>query len=194
MSILYRNVRNARFVLKTKTSFVGIADKTARNSVIDGFNFSFSNEEDCSLFITQSNFRYIFISDKTKVVDFGQDDLFFAGNDAKKIKNLLRKIVFIRMMFIFFYWVTTSFVDSFFVTLIEFFMIRISVRLSDRSKVTQHKMNFIKNCPQWGLNSQPPDHQSGGLPTVLSRNLLEISEVNFLLFHAPLHMLALVYF
>ena len=25
---------------------------------------------------------------------------------------------------------------------------RISVRLSDRSKVTQHRINFIKNCPQ----------------------------------------------
>ena len=49
---------------------------------------------------------------------------------------------------------------------------RISVRLSDRSKVTQHKINFIKNCPQWGLNSQPPDHQSHALPTVLSHYLV----------------------
>ena len=54
-----------------------------------------------------------------------------------------------------------------------------SVRLSDRSEVTQHKINFIKNCPQWGLNSQPPDHQSCALPTVLARNLLEICEVSF---------------
>ena len=36
----------------------------------------------------------------------------------------------------------------------------ISVRLSDRSEVTQHKINFIKNCSQWGLNPQPPDHHS----------------------------------
>ena len=36
----------------------------------------------------------------------------------------------------------------------------ISVRLSDRCKVTLHKINFIKNCPKWGLNSQPLDHQS----------------------------------
>ena len=64
----------------------------------------------------------------------------------------------------------------------EFFTIGISVRLSDRSKVTQNKINFIKNCPQWGLNSQLPDHQSHALPTVLGRNLLEISEVSFLLF------------
>ena len=71
---------------------------------------------------------------------------------------------------------------------------RISVRLSDRSKVTQHKINFIKNCPQWGLNSQPPDYQSRALPTVLGRNLLEICEVSFPLFHAPLHMLDFVYF
>ena len=28
--------------------------------------------------------------------------------------------------------------------------------LSDRSKVTQNKINFVKNCPQWGLSSQPP--------------------------------------
>ena len=61
----------------------------------------------------------------------------------------------------------------------EFFTIRISVRLSDRIKVTQHKVNFVKNCPQWGLNSQPPDHQSGALTTELARNLLEISEVSF---------------
>ena len=78
--------------------------------------------------------------------------------------------------------------------LFEFFTIRISVRLSDRSKVTQNKINFIKNCPQCGLNSQLPDHQSHALLTVLWRNLLEISEVSFLLFHAPLHMLDFVYF
>ena len=42
---------------------------------------------------------------------------------------------------------------------IEFFTIRISVRLSNRSKVIQNKINFVKNCSQWGLNSQPPDHQ-----------------------------------
>ena len=30
---------------------------------------------------------------------------------------------------------------------IEFFTTRIFVRLSDRSKVTQHKINFVKNCP-----------------------------------------------
>ena len=76
----------------------------------------------------------------------------------------------------------------------EFFSIRISVRISDRSKVTQNKINFVKNCPQWGLNSQPLDHQSRALPTVPGRNLLEISEVSFLLFHAPLHMLDIVYF
>ena len=39
------------------------------------------------------------------------------------------------------------------------------------------------------MNPQPPDHQSNALPTVLGRNLLKISEVSFLLFHAPLHML-----
>ena len=74
----------------------------------------------------------------------------------------------------------------------EFFTIRISVRLSDRFKVTQNKINFVKNYPQWGLNSQPPDHQSNALKTVLGKNLLEISEVSFLLFHAPLHMLDFV--
>ena len=39
----------------------------------------------------------------------------------------------------------------------------ISVRLSDRSQVMQHKINFIKNCPQWGLNPWPSDHQSHAL-------------------------------
>ena len=42
------------------------------------------------------------------------------------------------------------------------------VRLSDRYKVTQYKINFVKNYPQWGLNSQPLDHQSHALPTELS--------------------------
>ena len=35
---------------------------------------------------------------------------------------------------------------------------RISVRWTDRSQVTQNKINFAKNCPQWGMNSQPLDH------------------------------------
>ena len=71
---------------------------------------------------------------------------------------------------------------------------RISVRLSDRSEVTQHKINFVKKLPQWDLNPQPPDHQSHALPTELGRDLLEISEVSFLLFHVRLHMFDFVYF
>ena len=60
---------------------------------------------------------------------------------------------------------------------------RISVRLSDRSQVTQHKINFVKNCPEWGLNPWPPDHQSPALPTELARHLLEtISHVELCLF------------
>ena len=49
---------------------------------------------------------------------------------------------------------------------------RISVRLSDRSKVTENKINFVKNFPQWGLNSQPPHHQSHALQTELSHYLV----------------------
>ena len=49
---------------------------------------------------------------------------------------------------------------------------RISVRLSDRSKVTQNKINFFKNCSQWGLNALSPDHQSLALPTELSHYLV----------------------
>ena len=56
--------------------------------------------------------------------------------------------------------------------IVEFFTIRVSVRLSDRSKVTQIKINFVKNCPQWGWNPGPPDHDSNALPTELGRNLL----------------------
>ena len=41
---------------------------------------------------------------------------------------------------------------------LEFFTLGVSVRLSDRFKVTQNKINFVKNCPQWDLNSQPPYH------------------------------------
>ena len=68
----------------------------------------------------------------------------------------------------------------------------ISVRLSDRSEVTRHKINFAKNCPQLDLNPQLLDHHSHAMPTKLGRILLEISEVSFLLFHAPLHMLDFV--
>ena len=43
-----------------------------------------------------------------------------------------------------------------------FFMIGLSdAFLSDYLtdlKLHSTKINFIKNCPQWGLNSQPPDH------------------------------------
>ena len=49
---------------------------------------------------------------------------------------------------------------------------RISVRLSDRSKVTQNKINFVKNFLQWGLNPWTADHHSNALPTELDRNLL----------------------
>ena len=42
------------------------------------------------------------------------------------------------------------------------------------------------------MNPQPPDRTSYALPTELSRNLLEISEGRFLLFHAPLYMLDFV--
>ena len=67
---------------------------------------------------------------------------------------------------------------------------RISVRLSDRSEVTQHKINFVKTYPQWGLNPWPPNHRSN----VLGRNLFNISEVSFILLQAPLHMLELCLF
>ena len=84
---------------------------------------------------------------------------------------------------------TAKYLEIQFVMSIEFFTILISVRLSHRSEVTQHKINFVKNCSQWRLNSQPLDNQSDALTTDPGRNLLEISEVSFLLFHAPFHML-----
>ena len=61
-------------------------------------------------------------------------------------------------------------------------------------KLHSTKNNLSKTVPGWGLNSQPPDHKSAALTTELARNLLEISEVSFVLFHAPLHMLDFVYF
>ena len=42
----------------------------------------------------------------------------------------------------------------------------------DRSKLTQNKINFVKNCSQCGLNPQPPDHHSNALPTELSHYLV----------------------
>ena len=59
-------------------------------------------------------------------------------------------------------------------TTFEFFTICVSVRLSDRSKFTQNKIKFVKNCPQWGLNLQPPDHQSTVLSTALSQYYLVV--------------------
>ena len=53
---------------------------------------------------------------------------------------------------------------------------------------------FRQKLSPVGLNSQPPDHQFHALLTELGRNLLAMSEVSFLLFHAPLHMLEFVYF
>ena len=44
------------------------------------------------------------------------------------------------------------------------------------------KKNFVKNCPQLGLNLGPPDYHSNVLPTELGRNLLGISEVTFVCF------------
>ena len=49
---------------------------------------------------------------------------------------------------------------------------RITVRLSDRTKVTLNKINFINNFPQWDLNPWPPDLHSNALPIELGRNLL----------------------
>ena len=51
----------------------------------------------------------------------------------------------------------------------EFFTIGLSGTFE---KVTQNKINFVKNCPQWGLNSQPPDHQSNALRAELSHYLV----------------------
>ena len=52
---------------------------------------------------------------------------------------------------------------------IEFFTMRISVRLSVTSK-EQNK--FHHKLPRWGLNLQPLDHQSNALPTELSHYLV----------------------
>ena len=55
---------------------------------------------------------------------------------------------------------------------IEFFMIGISVRLSDRSLHHEEQKKFIKNCPQWSWKPGPPDLEANALPTELGRNLL----------------------
>ena len=52
----------------------------------------------------------------------------------------------------------------------EFFTIGVSVRLSDRFNVTQNKINFVKNFPQWGWEPGPPDLQASALPTELSQH------------------------
>ena len=47
-------------------------------------------------------------------------------------------------------------------------MIRVSVRLSDRSLHREEQKKFVKNCPQWGLKPGSPDLQANDLPTELS--------------------------
>ena len=59
---------------------------------------------------------------------------------------------------------------AFYVLKFEFFTIGVSVRLSDRFNVTQNKINFVKNCPQWGWKPGPPDLQASALPTELSQH------------------------
>ena len=55
--------------------------------------------------------------------------------------------------------------------LIEFFMIGISVRLSDRSlHREEQKKKFVKNYPQWDLKQEPPHLQANALPTELSQH------------------------
>ena len=47
--------------------------------------------------------------------------------------------------------------------------------LPNRGRILQVLMEMSKikkNCPYWGLNLRPPDHQSNALLTVLARNLL----------------------
>ena len=58
----------------------------------------------------------------------------------------------------------------------------IFVKLSASSKVTQSKINFVKNYPQWGLNPQPPDHHSNALPTERGRNPLSRRFLKWALF------------
>ena len=67
---------------------------------------------------------------------------------------------------------------------IGFFKTCISVRPIDRSKATQNKINFIKNCRQWSVNAQPPYHHSNAIPTELGSKAAtvgqKISEVSFI--------------
>ena len=62
--------------------------------------------------------------------------------------------------------------DSLINGIIEFFMIGVSVGLSDRSLHRDEEKNFVKKCPQWGWKPGPPDLQENSLPTELGRNLL----------------------
>ena len=61
--------------------------------------------------------------------------------------------------------------------IIEFFTIGVSVRLPDRSSHREEQKKIVKNCPQWGLNAQPPDLQANALPTELSLNLHGLCKV-----------------
>ena len=54
----------------------------------------------------------------------------------------------------------------------EFLTIGAPVRLSDRSLHREEQKKFVKNCPQWGLKSGPPNLQANALPTELGSNLL----------------------
>ena len=66
----------------------------------------------------------------------------------------------------------TIYCHSKYVQRCTFQFLTITFLSADRSKVKQNKTNFVKNCPQWGLNSQPPGHHSSAVPSELSHYLI----------------------
>ena len=46
-----------------------------------------------------------------------------------------------------------------------------TIRRSD-AFLSDYLIDSVKNCSQWGLNPQPPNHQFNALPTEMARNLL----------------------
>ena len=66
----------------------------------------------------------------------------------------------------------------------EFFTIGVSVRLSDRSLHREEKKNFVKNCPQWGLETRTSGSSGQCLTNWAKQESVgqEISEVSFACF------------
>ena len=94
--------------------------------------------------------QFIIVTNSLSFQDVEQGSIWTDGgalivtsvNSSTKTSTLIQSVQAVQVKNTFQRWSNSKFT----------FTVRVSVRLSDRSKVTQNKINFVKNCPKWGLN------------------------------------------